>query len=265
MPAFSFDIRSARATKNTAYMDNYLKKYWARYFRYDWKLGVFLILLFGIPRFVIVLHAYVTRSYGTVMFVFLAMWLAPFLLLTPAGRKGIGMRRPSSWLHTGIALLAGGLICYLLFGLFSTLYGHSIDNPFVYIGGNNPTSALPEETKTMYFWIAVIPSMLFSPIGEELLYRGIIHGCFVPRFGEVKASVFDSLAFALTHLAHFGIVYTSASWHFALLPSLLWIVSMFVVSQLFFRCKCYGGSILGAMVAHAGFNFVMMYGIFYWL
>lgn len=246
-------------------MDNYLKKYWARHFRYDWKLGVFLILLFGIPRFIIVLHAYVTRSYGTVMFVFLAMWFAPFILLTQAGRKSIGMQRPFSWLHTGISLLAGGMICYLLFQLFFKLYGHSIDNPFVYIGGNNPTSALPAETKTMYFWIAAIPSMLFSPIGEELLYRGIIHGCFVPRFGEAKASMFDSLAFALTHIAHFGIIYTSASWHFTLFPTLLWVLSMFMVSRLFFRCKGYSGSIWGAIGAHAGFNFVMMYGIFYLL
>lgn len=246
-------------------MNNYLKKFWARYFRFDWKLGLFLILLFGIPRFIIVLHAYVTQSYGTVMFVFLAMWLAPFILLTQAGRKGIGMRRPSSWARTGLSFLAGGLICYLLLRFFGGLYGHSIDNPFVYIGGNNPTSSLSGENKTLYFWIAVIPSMIFSPIGEELLYRGLIHGSFVPRFGETTASIFDSSAFALTHIAHFGIIYTAGSWHFTFLPTLLWVFCMFVVSQLFFRCKCYCGSIWGASIAHAGFNFVMMYGIFYLL
>ena len=49
--------------------------------------------------------------------------------------------------------------------------------------------------------------MTFSPIGEELFYRGIVHGSFTGRFGEQKASFFDSLTFAITHLAHFGIVY----------------------------------------------------------
>ena len=52
-------------------MNQYLKKFWGNHFQFNWKLGVFLILLFGIPRFVIVLQSYVDRSYGTVMFVFL--------------------------------------------------------------------------------------------------------------------------------------------------------------------------------------------------
>lgn len=32
-------------------MDRYLKKFWGNHFQFNWKLGVFLILLFGIPRF----------------------------------------------------------------------------------------------------------------------------------------------------------------------------------------------------------------------
>ena len=63
-------------------MDKILRAFWNRYFHYDWAFGLFLILLFGVPRFVIVLQSYVTRSYGIVMFVFLAMWLVPFIFLT---------------------------------------------------------------------------------------------------------------------------------------------------------------------------------------
>lgn len=59
-------------------MDKILRAFWNRYFHYDWAFGLFLILLFGVPRFVIVLQSYVTRSYGIVMFVFLAMWFVPF-------------------------------------------------------------------------------------------------------------------------------------------------------------------------------------------
>ena len=54
--------------------------------------------------------------------------------------------------------------------------------------------------------------MTFSPIGEELFYCEIVHGCFAGRFGEQKASFFDSLTFAITHLAHFGIVYVLGGW-----------------------------------------------------
>lgn len=107
--------------------------------------------------------------------------------------------------------------------------------------------------------------MIFSPIGEELLYRGVVHGSFVSKFGEGKASIFDSSAFALTHLAHFEIVYVLGIWHFLPVPALIWVLSMFAVSQLFFQCKQFCGSIWGAVIAHSGFNFMMMYLIFYQL
>ena len=246
-------------------MNQYLKKFWGNHFQFNWKLGVFLILLFGIPRFVIVLQSYVDRSYGTVMFVLLSRWIIPFILLTKYGRKGIGLKRPAHWWRIGVSFLSGGVICLAIFGLFSFLYGQSVENAFVYIGGNNPSSGITGDDKLLYFTIAVIPSMIFSPIGEEFLYRGIIHGCFVPKFGETKASYFDSLAFALTHVAHFGIVYTQGTWCFLPIPALLWVFSMFIVSQVFFRCKLYCDSLWGAIAAHSGFNFVMMYGIFYLL
>lgn len=246
-------------------MEAYLRKYWSSHFQYNWKLGVFLILLFGIPRFIIVLQSYIDRSYGVVMFVFLSMWLVPFILLTKDGRRNIGIRRPSHWWRIVLSFIAGGLICYIIFSIFFVLFQTSIENAFVYIGGNNPGSSVIGSEKSIYFCIAVIPSMIFSPIGEEFLYRGIIHGSFVPKFGETKASIFDSLAFAITHIAHFGIIYMSGIWHFLPVPTLLWVLSMFITSQVFFRCKLYSNSIWGAVAAHSGFNFIMMYGIFYLL
>ncbi len=105
--------------------------------------------------------------------------------------------------------------------------------------------------------------MTFSPIGEELFYRGIVHGSFVPQLGEQKASIADSLAFALTHLAHFGIVYTAGSWNFLFLPAMLWVFFMFLSSRIFFICKEKTGSISGAILSHAAYNLTMMYFIFY--
>lgn len=246
-------------------MEHYLRKYWNSRFLYNWKLGVFLILLFGIPRFIIVLQSYVDRSYATVMFVFLSMWLVPFILLTKDGRRNIGIKYPSHWWRIVLSFIAGGLTCYIIFCLFFFLFQTSIENAFLYIAGNNPSSGVSEPDKLIYFCIAVIPSMLFSPIGEEFLYRGIIHGSFVSKFGETKASIFDSLAFALTHIAHFGIIYMSGIWQFLPIPTILWVLSMFITSQVFFRCKLYCNSIWGAVAAHSGFNFIMMYGIFYLL
>lgn len=244
-------------------MQSLLRKYLARRFKYDWVFGVMLILLFGIPRFALVLHSYEIKNYGMVMPVFVVMWFTPLLLLNMQGRRAIGIRRPNRWWRLPLSFLFGASFCALIVLLFTGLYGTSVDNAFVYIAGNSAGGNIAPADRALYFWVSVIPSMLFSPIGEELLYRGVIHQSFVPRFGERTASVFDSLAFALTHVAHFGIIFVAGAWLFTALPAMIWVVSMFFASQVFFRCKRYCDSIWGAVFSHAGFNFMMMYVIFY--
>lgn len=243
---------------------DFLRKFWLRFFNYNWKFGLFLILLFGIPRFILVLHANMAGGYGTAFIIFFIMWFAPLIFLTRQGRRNIGIKRPEKYIQLFYSFLIGVASCTLIFMLFQMLYGNTLNNAFVYISqtGVSPEN-ISSSDRLIYFIIGVIPSMLFSPIGEEFLYRGVIHGSFVSKFGETKASVFDSLAFALTHLAHFGIIYTAGIWEFLPLPSVLWVISMFFVSQLFFRCKMMSRSIFGAVLSHAGYNFAMMYFIFY--
>jgi hypothetical protein len=105
--------------------------------------------------------------------------------------------------------------------------------------------------------------MTFSPFGEELMYRGLIHQSFVSKLGNNKASIIDSLAFAVVHLAHFGFVYSSLHWNFLFVPAILWVTFMFLTSRMFFYCKTKSQSIYGAIICHAGFNFAMTYFIFY--
>lgn len=243
-----------------------LRKFWQHYFKYNWKFGVFLILLFGIPRFILILQANMSGQYKFAFIVFFLMWFAPLVFLTKQGRKAMLLKRPNHSIRLLYSFVLGGAACVVIFAFFSLLFGHSLSNAFAYIGrlGAIPTD-LAASDKWMYFLIAATPSMLFSPIGEEFLYRGVVHGSFVGRFGELRASYLDGLAFALTHLAHFGIIYNLGGWHFLPVPALLWVLSMFAVSQVFFRCKLMCDSIWGAVFSHSGFNFVMMYLIFYWL
>lgn len=243
-----------------------LRKFWLRYFQYNWKFGLFLILLFGIPRFILVLQANMSGTYNYAFIIFFLMWFTPIIFLTKQGRKSISLNRPNHYIRLLYSFALGLLSCTAIFFVFYLLFGHSLNNAFGYIGrlGAIPSN-LPASDKWIYFLIATIPSMIFSPIGEEFLYRGVVHGSFVSRFGEVRASYFDGLAFALTHLAHFGIVYTALGWSFLPIPAVLWVLSMFAVSQVFFRCKLLCDSIWGAVFSHAGFNFTMMYFIFYWI
>jgi membrane protease YdiL (CAAX protease family) len=73
----------------------------------------------------------------------------------------------------------------------------------------------------------------------------------------------DSAAFALTHLAQFGIIYSLGSWKFLFWPALIWVVAMFLTCMVFNRVKRESGSIWGAVLTHAGFNFGMGIVIFY--
>ena len=108
-----------------------------------------------------------------------------------------------------------------------------------------------------------LTGMTFSPIGEELFFRGIVHSSFEKSIGEKKASIVDSCAFALTHISHFGLVFINNQWNFFMIPTIIWVTSMYLVSRLFFTFRKYSGSILGAMICHSAFNLGMIYCIFY--
>lgn len=234
-------------------------KLWDSIFPSKWVLGFFLVLLFGIPRFILVLDSYESGQTQWVSIVFTLMCFTPLFFLRKQGRREMGIRKSSHpcWLVWGFFLGCG--MCLLLFAITRLAYGLEISNPFVYIASGTTTA----NGSGVYFLVYMIIVMTFSPIGEELFYRGVVHQAFKPKLGEKGASVIDSAAFALTHLAHFGIVYTLTGWKFLPLPALLWIGSMFLTCLVFNRVRRESGSILGSILTHAGFNFGMGFLIFY--
>ena len=171
----------------------------------------------------------------------------------------MGISKPTNGLWLFYAFVIGILFCSVMFIATTALYDRTIDNCFFYI---SRTYSIPNKDYVTFIIFASI-AMTFSPLGEELLYRGVIHSSFAGQLGETKASRIDSLAFALTHLAHFGIVYHMGKWGFLFIPALLWVIGMYFASRLFFVCKQKSGSILGAILCHAGYNLAMMYFIFY--
>jgi membrane protease YdiL (CAAX protease family) len=146
------------------------------------------------------------------------MWFAPIILLTKTGRRYIGIKKPANYYWLLYSAIAGAALCVMVFTIGILLYKYAYSNWFVYIAKSYRASGidLSGSQRQIYFLIYSLTGITFSPIGEELFYRGIVHGSVAGRFGEQKASIFDSLAFALTHLAHFGIVYISGGWHFCL-------------------------------------------------
>lgn len=246
--------------------NEYLNKIWHNHIGFNWILGLILILVVGIPRFVIVMKAYVSGNFYYIFLVFLTLWFLPFLFLSKKGLRFIGFKKAERRFYLPLALLAGVTMSVIVFLVGEWFYGDTISNWFVYISRSNGASGTPNESERLiFFLISGAMSMTFSPVGEELFYRGLIHGAFQVDFGQIKASYIDSLAFALTHLAHFGIVYNNQTWSLLFLPALLWVLFMFLASRVFFFFKQKSGSLAGAILCHAGFNVAMMYFIFYYI
>ncbi|CAN5191967.1 hypothetical protein BH11BAC6_BH11BAC6_08090 [soil metagenome] len=243
-----------------------LRPFWRKIFNFNWKFGLFLILIVCIPRFVLVLNANASGNYSSIGLIMFISALAPFIFLTKYGRRQIGITKPKKYSWLLVAFVGGLAFSFLLYYLGHSLYGNNVENWDSYIGKSYKIPAtINEHDKTIFFVVVVLTGMTFSPIGEELFFRGIVHASFAKSIGEKHASVVDSSAFALTHISHFGLVFINNQWNFLAMPALIWVLSMFLVSVMFFIFKRYSGSILGAMICHAAFNLGMIYCIFYLL
>ncbi len=247
-------------------MDSELKSFWSRFFDFNWKFGLFLILIVCIPRFILVLNANSSGSYGSIGLIMAISAIAPFLFLNKHGRKEIGIKKPRNFKWLFIAFVCGLVGSVLLYLLGQILYDTSYQNWYQYVGKSYkiPTD-ISQTDKNVMFAIMAITGMTFSPIGEELFFRGIVHSSFAKSLGEKKASIVDSSAFALTHISHFGLVFINNKWDFYTVPTLIWVTSMFLVSLLFIFFRKKSDSILGAMLCHSAFNLGMIYCIFYLL
>ncbi|WPP52435.1 CPBP family intramembrane glutamic endopeptidase [Catalinimonas niigatensis] len=231
-----------------------------------WFFALILLLILSIVRFILVLQANMLYgNYQFISYLFMAMVILPFLLLNRRGRKKIGIKRIERWKGIGWGMIFGIMSCALIFVVMYGLFGKTENHAFTYIA--RTFQGLPEmmdaQTRLIYFFIFAGISMFFSPLGEELFYRGFIHESFAVTLGHSKASLLDSLAFSLVHLAHFGIVYLDGQWQLLFWPSVIWMVGLFGSCLLFNRARVLSGSILGAIVAHACFNLTMTYFIFY--
>lgn len=236
-----------------------------RWLGFDIRTGLGLLALFSVLRFGLVLEANVSRSYGLVSVFFVLMALTPLLLLTREGRQHMGMTRPTRPMQLLLALLAGGLCCGLLVASAGMIFGSGDDNAFAYIAGTYAglPSPMSDQTRLILFLVFAGIGMTFSPIGEELFYRGLLQECFAARFGPTRAGLIDAAAFALVHLAHFGFVWRVTGWAFLPGPALWWVSGLFVTGLIFYWSRHASRSIMGSIVAHAGFNLAMTGWIFY--
>lgn len=245
-------------------MNIQLRPFWRNIFNFDWKFGLFLILIICVPRFLLVLNANVTANYSYIGLIMVVSAIAPFIFLGKQGRREIGIRKTNKYKWLILAFISGLIFSVLLYFLGELLYGNSYENWYQYIGKSyNIPNNIDQHHKAILFAAMALTGMTFSPIGEELFFRGIVHSSFAKSIGETKASFVDSSAFAITHISHFGLVFINQQWKFLSIPTLIWVTSMFLASLLFFHFRKKSASILGAIICHSAFNLGMIYCIFY--
>jgi uncharacterized protein len=247
-------------------MHKELRPFWNKFFLFNWKFALFLLLLVCVPRFILVLAANATGSYGSIGAIMLISAIAPFIFLSKSGRQKAGLVKPSAFSKLLLAFALGLAASLLLYVVAQALYGSSNENWYAYIGKSYKIPmGITADDKRILFIIMAATGMLFSPIGEEFFFRGLVHTGFEQSWGSSNASLADALAFSLVHLSHFGIVYLNNSWQFLPVPATLWVTGMFLTSLLFIYCKRLTHSIWGAVVCHSAFNLGMIYCIFYML
>lgn len=197
---------------------------------------------------------------------FCIMTILPWLLLTREGRASIGFKRPARGSNYLLAITCGFGAAFLCFVFGLLLFGHGLDNWYVNIG-NSYKSMM--DTSGMSFLmlnlIFTVPAILFSPIGEEIFYRGVLQKTLEQKLSVTGSTIIECSLFALVHLVHHGIIKTASGLDFLPVSGPVWMVQMFLVAWMFSWIREKSGSIYMAILAHMVFNLTMNFTIFLFL
>jgi len=194
---------------------------------------------------------------------FTIMAVTPYLLLDAAGRRAAGF----SWLARPIAfpvaLVAGGAAALGCFAIGYALFGNGPDNWFVTIGRSYSqvmdTSGWTAVRLHLFF---TLPAVIFSPIGEEIFFRGYLQSALERRFSARASTLTECAAFGLVHVCHHGLWLASSGICFRAVSGSLWVALMFGTALMFAYLRKKNASLLPAIAAHMAFNLVMNLTIF---
>ncbi len=194
---------------------------------------------------------------------FVLMALLPWLLLTRNGRTQIGLKSANGWRSYLVGVAGGCAAALLCFSLGTLLYGNSADNWFVSIGNSfhRSLNTAGMDLLTLELFIT-IPSCLFSPVGEEIFFRGFLQRAMEDRLSTRGSTVFEAALFALIHLCHHGLYVAATGLSIHVMSGLIWMSLMFFAALLFAWLRRRYDSLFPAMAAHAAFNFTMNTAIF---
>jgi hypothetical protein len=237
---------------------------WTGIFVPPWLFSLLVLAVLTAMRFYAVFGG---SPSGRILFLFdfLAMWALPFIVLTAHGRRQIGLRKQgNSASALALSALAGACCGFAVYAAGMALYGASPDNWCVSIRDEfQLKQMLAVMPLAAAFMAVVLPAMVVSPIGEEILFRGFIQQSFTLRWNVLVATLVNGLAFGLVHLHVHGLWRDAAGFHLRLVSGALMVLLMAGVSAVFTLCRLRSGSLYAAMVAHSACNLAMIGAIFF--
>jgi len=241
----------------------FLRPFWNRTLRAPWIVSLAVLAVLAAARF----YAVFGPPWASVLFPLhcLAMWALPFILLTPRGCGQIGLpgeRNTASALV--LSSLAGAACGLAIFAIGMALFGDSPDNWCISIRNSFQIDQLRASApRGALFAVVALPAIIFTPVGEEILFRGLIQEAFTLRWNAVLAAVVNSLAFGLIHLHVHGLWHDAAGFHLRLVSAALMVVLLAGVSVVFTLCRLRTGSLVAAIAAHAACNLAMIAAVFF--
>lgn len=192
---------------------------------------------------------------------FIALMGTPFLFLTPNGRNSIGLRAPLGLKWLLYAVVFGVMAAVAMGALGTLLYGPSPNNWFVGIGMTllaNPQFGDLDFTTGEMFLALAVPAALFSPIGEEIFFRGVVHELIAADWSHKTAAVSTSIVFGVMHLFHHGVTVGPGGLEIRVVSGLIWVLLTVALSVMFTVFRLRSRSIWSAVVCHSAFNVTMI-------
>lgn len=193
------------------------------------------------------------------------MAATPWLLLSASGRARAGIQRPQRLRWLAVAPVLGVAASAACFASGILLFDRTADNWFVSIGNSFRAQPTPGFSIVQLHLMFTIPAILFSPLGEEIFFRGVLQSAFETKLSPPVSALLESAWFGAAHLVHHGLFLTAGGLAFRPVSGALWFLLMTLLSLMFATLRKASGSVFAAVVAHAAFNATMNFFIFRYL
>jgi uncharacterized protein len=232
----------------------FLRPFWKQLKIPPWVLSLLVLAILAGVRF------YSVFGPPRMRFLFLVqalvMWLLPAIFLSAAGPQAIGLVRPCRGAGALALCAAIGVVAGLvLFSVSTSLHGSPSDN---WIASVRAGMQLDRMRAVMgpaaILAMLAVPALIVTPVGEEILFRGLIHQAFTMRWNWIAGIAVNSLAFGLVHLHVHGLTHDAAGFHLRVVSGGMFVLGGALLSAVFTLCRMRTGSLFAAMAAHAGCN-----------